>query len=598
MTRVATMTITRTQNDTISVPVLTYTDALPRNDLRDITHGQMNHGKQRDLPRPGMADGHFKQPASAKFDFQLTAPPDEVTPTSARSNRSPIGLHSIGVALGSPGLVDSQELPPPRFNTAMFDQASPRKSKWKKIGGLFRAKNALTSPTATQSIPHQEGPKDKPITRTQRREDDTEEWPRIDEPKVGIDTSPNRSRKLSVSGRKNSKDKDVTPMLDVNIPDVQMERYSVMFSKVMTKNHKPSLLARRSKTLDNLRVPSAQDFLTTKLPPVPQRRATSPSHSRSSFTIFPAQPKAQKVGTQNFSRGPSPLLRSNTLPVSPKGSPDLRPNNNSTFQSPPNLFSERSNTPSLTNSYRKEDKPLPARPEPVARSRTAPVPIPQPKRSQSDRNIKAHVQGERSVTDPPRSKPNLRLQTELKGPPTPAKDKTPKSALSAKTPREQISHILFPNLVQSPMEIRSSPAKVKPVVTEREITPVPAKDITSKSALSAKTSREQISHILSPNLVLSPMEIRSSPAKFKPVVTEREVTPVSKSKGPKIEVSTARSISVSKGKRQILIPIGARVDQLNPNERLVERRAMTPTIMDVQYGHRHGISQELQIESM
>ncbi|KAJ5633398.1 hypothetical protein N7490_009737 [Penicillium lividum] len=547
MTRVVTMTRTRTQNDTISVPVLTYTDALPRDDLRDITHGQMNHVKQRDFPRPGEADGHFRQPFGAKFDFQLTAPPDEVTPTSARSNRSPIGLHSIGVALGSPGLVDSQELPPPRFNTAMFDQASPRKSKWKKIGGLFRAKNALTSPTAARSIPFQEGPKDKPITKIQRKEDDTEEWPKIDEPKISIDISPNRSRKLSISGRKNSKDKDVTPMLDVYIPDVQMERYSVMFSKVMTKNHKPSLLARRSKTLDNLRVPSAQDFLTAKLPPVPQRRATSPSHSRSSFTLFPAQPKAQKLGTQNFSRGPSPLLRSNTLPVSPKGSPDLRPNNNSTFQSPPNLFSERSNTPSSTNSYRKEDKPLPAKPEPVARSRTAPVQIPQipqPKRSQSDRNIKAHVQAERSMTDPTRSKPNLRLETELKGPPTPAKDITPKSALSAKTPREQTSRILSPNLVQSPMEIRSSPAKVKPVVTEREI------------------------------------------------------TPVSKSKGPKIEVSTARSISVSKGRRQILIPIGARVDQLNPNERLVERRAMTPTIMDVQYGHRHGISQELQIELM
>lgn len=271
------------------------------------------------------------------------------------------------------------------------------------------------------------------------------------------------------------------------------------------------------------------------------------------------------------------MLRSNTLPVSPKASPSPRdlprpPNNNSlsSFESPviPKLFSGGSNTPVSANSYRREDKPLPAiKPEPpVARSRTVSpqVQVPQPRRTQSDRNIKsAHqvVQPERSTTEPIRPiRPNLKVQTELRGPPTPAKDRmTPKSAsaLSAKmTTREQVSRIMSPALVQSPLEIRSAPAK----------------------------------------------EINSSPAKaLQPMVTEREISsPVSKprNKATKIEVSTARSISVSKGKRQILVPIGARMEQLNPNERLVERRAMTPTIMDVQYGHRHGISQELQIESM
>lgn len=265
------MTKTRTaQNETISVPVLTYTDALPRDDLRDINppERQMDHAKQRGFSRTRGADGQSKElGASPKFDFQLTAPPDELTPTSARSNRSPVGSHSIGVALGSPGLVDSQEaLPPPRFNTGVFDEGSemPRKSsKWKKIGGLFRAKNALASPTSTlpNPPPKDVGPKDKPNTnRAARKEDVSEEWPKIEvEPKIGHHISPKRSRKYSISGRKDSKDKGVaSPMLDVNIPDVQMERYSVMFSNVMNKNHKPSLLARRSKTLDNLRVPSAQ----------------------------------------------------------------------------------------------------------------------------------------------------------------------------------------------------------------------------------------------------------------------------------------------------------------------------------------------------
>ncbi|KAJ5798562.1 uncharacterized protein N7503_007858 [Penicillium pulvis] len=591
MARATTMTRTRTvQNETISVPVLTYTDALPRDDLRDInpSERQVDHTRQANFPRTRVADGQSKElGASPKFDFQLTAPLDELTPTSARSFRSPVGSHTIGVALGSPGLMRPQdELPPPRFNTGVFNEGSehPRKSsKWKKIGGLFRAKNAMTSPTNSPPTPPKDvGPKDRPNTsKAARKEDVSEEWPKIEvEPQVGHNISPKRSRKFSISGRKDSRDKGVaSPMLDVNIPDVQMERYSVMFSNVMNKNHKPSLLARRSKTLDNLRVPSAQDFLTAKIPPVPQRRATSPSHPRSSFTLFPAaQPSKapQGLGAQNFSRGPSPLLRSNTLPVSPKASPSPRdlplpPNNNSlsSFESPviPKLFSGGSNTPVSANSYRREDKPLPAiKPEPpVARSRTVSpqVHVPQPRRTQSDRNIKSGnqvAQPERSTTEPIRSiKPNLKVQTQLRGPPTPAKDRvTPKSAsaLSAMTTREHVSRIMSPALVQSPMEIRSAPAK----------------------------------------------EIKSSPAKvLQPVVTEREVSsPVSKprKKISKIEVSTARSISVSKGKRQILVPIGTRMEQLNPNERLVERRAMTPTIMDVQYGHRHGISQELQIESM
>ncbi|KAJ5949816.1 hypothetical protein N7454_001400 [Penicillium verhagenii] len=599
MARALTMTKARAQHDTISVPVLTYTDALPRDDLRDITKSQrqMNHVKQH-LPQPASAHELLskKLPSpspSAKFDFQLTAPPEEDIPASARSNRSPVGMHSIGVALGSPGLVDAQAtLPPPRFNVGMFDEegSQPRKSsKWKKIGGLFKAKNALTSPTGTRTGTQKEmGPKDKlnTNTRTPRKKDDvTEEWPKIEvELKVGNSISPKRSRKFSLSGRKDSKDKGLGGlglMLDVDIPDVQMERYSVMFSNVMTKNHKPSLLARRSKTLDNLRVPSAQDFLTAKLPPVPQRRATSPSHARSSFTLFPnSQPSkaAQALATQNFSRGPSPLLRSNTLPVeSPKPVPSPRDlprpfhNNNSTssFGSPvvPKLFSDRSNTPSSTNSFRKEDKPLPAiKPEPpVARSGTSSPQIQaqvqaqiphHPKRSQSDRNmrtINTVHQPERSITEPIRpAKPSLKVQTEMKGPPTPAKDRTtPKSApaLSSKmSTREQVSRIMSPILVQSPMEMKPLPLKVpKPVVTEREI-------------------RSPVS---------------------KP-----------KKKGPTIQVSTARSISVSKGKRQMLVPIGARVDQLSPNERFVDRKALTAKVMDVHHGHRHGVSQELQIESM
>ena len=69
---------------------------------------------------------------------------------------------------------------------------------------------------------------------------------------------------------------------------------------------------------------------------------------------------------------------------------------------------------------------------------------------------------------------------------------------------------------------------------------------------------------------------------------------------PIIEVSTARSISVKRGKgaRQMLVPIGSRVDNLNSTERFVDRKTLTPCITDVHYGHKHAKSQELQIESV
>lgn len=66
---------------------------------------------------------------------------------------------------------------------------------------------------------------------------------------------------------------------------------------------------------------------------------------------------------------------------------------------------------------------------------------------------------------------------------------------------------------------------------------------------------------------------------------------------PKIEVSVARSVSVSRGNKQAIVPV-RRTDGLDPDERIVEKGAKTPMVMDGEYGHRHGNSQELRIESV
>ena len=66
---------------------------------------------------------------------------------------------------------------------------------------------------------------------------------------------------------------------------------------------------------------------------------------------------------------------------------------------------------------------------------------------------------------------------------------------------------------------------------------------------------------------------------------------------PKIEVSVPRSISVSRGNKQTLVPV-RRTDYLDPDERIGEKRAKTPIVMDGSYVHRHGISRELKIENV
>lgn len=67
---------------------------------------------------------------------------------------------------------------------------------------------------------------------------------------------------------------------------------------------------------------------------------------------------------------------------------------------------------------------------------------------------------------------------------------------------------------------------------------------------------------------------------------------------PTVEVSIARSVSVSRGKKQMIVPIKPRSDRLTADERVMSRRAKTPQVTDAHHGHRHGNSQDVRIESI
>ncbi|KAK8080642.1 hypothetical protein PG997_008460 [Apiospora hydei] len=114
--------------------------------------------------------------------------------------------------------------------------------------------------------------------------------------------------------------------LDVEIPDSNMERYSVMFGDVLKNNHSASsLLARRQATLNKLKtindVKEHPEVLED--PHKMNRRATSPQPMASpSFNLFPQPSSAETAARQQASRTPpkakgSSLARSNTSPAIP-----------------------------------------------------------------------------------------------------------------------------------------------------------------------------------------------------------------------------------------------------------------------------------------
>ncbi|KAI9836114.1 MAG: hypothetical protein M1819_001730 [Sarea resinae] len=106
------------------------------------------------------------------------------------------------------------------------------------------------------------------------------------------------------------------PMLNVDIPNVQMERYSVMFGSLIASNRSSSsLLARRQATLGKLNSVNGAEEQTEEISIVkPQRRATSPSYLQSpSLSLFPSATKEERAVTPLPER-PNSRPRSLTAP--------------------------------------------------------------------------------------------------------------------------------------------------------------------------------------------------------------------------------------------------------------------------------------------
>ncbi|SPQ23636.1 824309c7-f528-479b-95fa-1169344889fe [Thermothielavioides terrestris] len=124
----------------------------------------------------------------------------------------------------------------------------------------------------------------------------------------------------SISGTSSSLSTNKPGLLDVEIPDIRLERYSVMFSGVLNANGtKSSLLERRQATLEKLKTISdgrEDEMVEERTRP---RRATSPQPGKSpAFSLFPQTPTRQS-GVEAVSTSLAPpsrgLTRSNTSPA-------------------------------------------------------------------------------------------------------------------------------------------------------------------------------------------------------------------------------------------------------------------------------------------
>ncbi|KAF2204991.1 hypothetical protein GQ43DRAFT_363429 [Delitschia confertaspora ATCC 74209] len=116
-----------------------------------------------------------------------------------------------------------------------------------------------------------------------------------------------------------------TPLLDVDIPRIEMERYSVMFGSLLQPNGTSSLLARRQgnperlKPLNELSMKPQREEDVSRMKP--RRRATSPSipnSPSSSLSLFPQpdKPRESLLPSPRMTHvhRPRPLQRSRTAP--------------------------------------------------------------------------------------------------------------------------------------------------------------------------------------------------------------------------------------------------------------------------------------------
>lgn len=230
--------------DAISNPVLRHTDAHPRSDLEPSEAATCSRPPQTiAFHRPGTSDGRpqgKRRAAAPGLDLKAASRPMRLPP-----HRNPDGFkeNTIGIALGSPRLVESQMVSQRDDYSCSAGEGKARapeeRSRWRKIGGFFKAKRALSSPPpqpfyqlrvesdwplqdSTCSVEAYRHVSDLvPQEEEQGEGVAKDEWPCLNSGPASGDRPQDTGARTNHDSR--------SPQLEVEIPSVQLERYSVMF---------------------------------------------------------------------------------------------------------------------------------------------------------------------------------------------------------------------------------------------------------------------------------------------------------------------------------------------------------------------------------
>ncbi|KAM5348296.1 hypothetical protein ACJ41O_008120 [Fusarium nematophilum] len=329
-----------------------------------------------------------------------------------------------------------------------------------------------------------------------------------------------------------------SPLLDIEIPSIKMERYSVMFNGVLQpQGSASSLLARRQATLDRLKTIS--DAIAGEVQDSRPRRATSP------------QPKASPtfVGAEIPKPLPSSqLLRSNTSPA--------------LFRSP------------VQASFHDE-----AHPHEGSRARLVQVSRIQDSHQGKKPQLVSKFSKRSAVS--PLEKRNLTPSRQVSAP-GPGLSPTARSNHPSPFTPDTSSLVLDSPMTDDDAEIHIIKGKLQPAPSEE-----PAWQMISPPASTASSSPENSRKLSPPSSLASPDKI---------TVTKLPDPDPEEALRNAVEISIARQISVSHQQRKMLHPlksnpsVGRRNDgspggpagtyiPVGKNERLVETKTATPTVV-------------------
>ncbi|KAJ9143980.1 hypothetical protein NKR19_g6619 [Coniochaeta hoffmannii] len=320
--------------------------------------------------RFGMRGGLPTPESSPDADYPPLSPPMALPPRMHTPDTLSSGEIQIGMALGSPSRppealpwesqppVNRQPLTPPDL---YFNAAAPvqrQKTQRRKLfGGLFGSRKkeeqprdsletaefgnvtsvtttsiasqpfGESAPTRSATVADRKAPRYKPLvvrSNTLPVMESPVHEPRSvrsKTPELAIPQPDYQQRNYLTPNPPSLSSSSATssgPLLDIEIPSIKMERYSVMFSNVLNpQTNSSSLLARRQATLEKLK--TINDRILHEVEEKEkmmrqQRRATSPQPTKSpGFTLFPPTPNRHHTGSSPLT--PGRLTRSNTSPA-------------------------------------------------------------------------------------------------------------------------------------------------------------------------------------------------------------------------------------------------------------------------------------------